>query len=174
MRLLLTRPSKKTLLLIAAVSGALSVALFLQLAAIDRELKPYTIIGYEFAWSAERASQMYSAWGETGRDAARSSLRYDIPFLLAYPFVFSALTLLAARAAPGKYARLGAWLGVAPFVAAILDALENAALWRALDAFQQPPEHLLQFAAIAAGVKFLLLGLSGLYALAVWFFRVLG
>ena len=174
MRLLLTRPSKKTLLLITAISGAFSLALLLRLAAIDRELKPYTIVDYELAWSAERANPMFSAWGDAGRDAARSSLRYDVPFLLAYPFFFSALTLLAARVAPGKYARLGTWLGLAPFVAALLDALENAALWLALDAFQQPPEHLLQLAAIAAGVKFLLLGFSGLYALAVWFLRVLG
>lgn len=56
----------------------------------------------------------------------------------------------------------------------MLDALEDVALWHALDAFQQPPESLLRFAALAAGVKFLLLGISGLYALAVWLFRVLG
>lgn len=166
--------SRTTLLLIIALSGVVSFVLLVKLFAIDRELKPYTILHYEFAWSAEHAKRMFDAWGEPGRSAARKSLVYDLPFILAYPFLVSALTLLAARAAPGKYALLGVWLGGAPFVAAILDVIEDIALWRALDQFQQPPEHLLQLAAIAAGVKFLLLALSGLYALAVWFFRVLG
>ena len=44
----------------------------------------------------------------------------------------------------------------------------------ALDLFQQPPESLLRFAALSAGVKFLLLGTSALYALAVGVRRVLG
>ncbi|PTL76664.1 hypothetical protein [Vitiosangium sp. GDMCC 1.1324] len=167
MRVLLTSPSKKVLLLIAAISAVLTTALAWKLLAIDHELKPYTIVSYEFAGSTERATQMFSAWGEAGREAARESLRYDVPYLLVYPFLFFALTLLAARSAPGKLALLGTWLAVAPFAAAVFDALEDLALWRALDQFQQPPGSLLQFAAIAAGVKFLLLGASGLYALVV-------
>jgi hypothetical protein len=159
--------SSRTLGVIAVLSGVLTVALTWKLLAIDRELKPYGIVCYELAWSAGRAEQMFSAWGEAGREAARESLRYDVPYLLVYPFLFSSLTLLAARAASGRLVRLGTWLAVAPFVAAVLDALENLALWRVLDRFQQPPESLLHFAALAAGVKFLLLGASGLYALAM-------
>jgi hypothetical protein len=175
MLVLLSHPSRTTLLLIAVISGVITGALTWKLAAINRELAPYDIVRYEFAWSAECATRMFSAWGEAGRDAARRSLRYDVPYLLAYPFLFSALTLLAARAGPGKYAPLGAWLAVAPFAAAVFDALENAALWRALDLYQQPPEGLLRFAALSAGAKFLLLLASlgygvvvGLPALVGW------
>jgi hypothetical protein len=173
--MLLTIPSRTTLLLIVVISGAITGALTWKLDAINRELRPYDIVRYEFAWSAERAKEMFERWGEAGRDAARSSLRYDVPYLLAYPFLFSALTLLAARAGPEKYAPLGVWLAVAPFAAAVFDALENAALWRALDLFQQPPEGLLRFAALSAGVKFLLLlvslvyvGVVGIPALVGW------
>lgn len=141
------------------------VALSWKLLAIDQQLEPYGIVRYELAWSAERAMRMFSAWGETGREAARESLRYDVPYLLVYPFLFSSLTLLAARAAPRVLVPWGTWLAVAPFVAAVLDALEDLALWHALERFQQPPESLLHFAALAAGTKFLLLGASGLYAL---------
>ncbi len=171
MNALLRIPSRRTLWVIVAISGVLTVALSLKLWAIDGALTPYNIVCYEFAWSTERAMRMFSSWGEAGREAARSSLRYDVPYLLAYPFLISALVLLAARAAPDRWALLGAWLAMAPFVAAVLDALEDVALWRALDSFQQPPESLLRFAALVAGVKFLLLGISGFYALAVWVFR---
>lgn len=165
--------SSRTLRVIAAIAGVLTVALSLKLSAIDRELKPYGIVRYELAWSAEQAERIFSAWGEAGREAARSSLRYDVPYLLAYPFLLSALTLLAARIAPRALVPLGTWLAVAPFVAAMLDALENLALWRVLDRFQQPPELLLHIAALASGMKFLLLGASGLYALAMGFRHLL-
>ncbi len=160
-------PSRRTLLVIAVISGVLSLVLALKLRAIDQELKPYSIVEYEFAWSAERAKEMYSAWNEAGRDAARESLWYDVPFLLVYPFFISALVLLSARDRSRRLARLGTWLGVTPFAAALLDVGENVALWRALERFEQPPELLLQLAALLAGVKFLLLGASGLYVLLV-------
>jgi hypothetical protein len=150
------------------------VALSWKLFAIDRALRPHGIVGYEFAGSAERALRMFSDWGEAGREAARTSLRYDVPYLLVYPFLFSSLTLLASRTPSGGLAALGTWLAVAPFVAAVLDALEDLALWRALDRFQQPPESLLRLAALAAGTKFLLLGASGLYALGLGLWRLKG
>ncbi|MFL5353457.1 hypothetical protein [Archangium sp.] len=166
--------SSRTLWVIAALSAVLTAVLSVKLFAINEALKPYGIVCYEFAWSAERAMRMYSAWGEAGREAARSSLRYDVPYLLVYPFLFSSLTLLAARAASGWLAALGTWLAVAPFVAALLDALEDLALWLALDRFPQPPESLLRLAALAAGMKFLLLGASGLYALGMGLRRLKG
>lgn len=170
----LARLSNRTLWIIAAVSGVLTAALSVKLFAIDQTLNTYGIVRYELAGSAERALRMYSAWGETGREAARMSLRYDVPYLLVYPFLFSSLTLRAARTATGRLATLGTWLAVAPFVAAVLDALEDLALWRALDLFQQPPDSLLLFAALAAGTKFLLLGASTLYALAMAVKRLKG
>jgi hypothetical protein len=170
----LTIPSRTTLLLIAIISGVITGALTWKLAAINRELAPYDIVRYEFAWSAECAKQMFSAWGEAGRDAARRSLRYDVPYLLVYPFFLSTLVLLAARAVDGRWASLGAWLALAPFAAAAFDALENVALWRVLERYLEPPEGLLRFAALSAGVKFLLLGAPALYALAVGVRRLLG
>jgi hypothetical protein len=164
----------RTLWVIAASAGALTAALSWKLFVIDRALKPHSIVGYEFAWSAERAMRMFSDWGEAGREAARMSLRYDVPYLLVYPFLFSALTLLAARTASGWLVPLGPWLAVAPFVAAVLDALEDLALWRVLDRFQRPPESLLHGAALAAGTKFLLLGASALYALGLGLWRLKG
>lgn len=165
--------SSRTLWVIVGLSAVLTAALSVKLSAIDGALKPYRIVCYEFAWSAERALRMYSAWGEAGREAARESLRYDLPYLLVYPFLFASLTLRASRTATGWLAALGTWLAVAPFVAAGLDALEDLMLWRALDRFQHPPEPLLHVAALAAGMKFLLLGASGLYALGMGVRRVL-
>lgn len=160
----LSELSSRTLWIIAASSGVPALALLIKLQLIDRQLKPHGIVGYEFAGSAERAKRMFSDWGEAGRKAARMSLRYDVPFLLVYPFLLSSLTVLASRGASEALVMLGSWLAVAPFVAAGLDALEDLALWLALDRFQQPPESLLRVAALAAGTKFLLLGASTLYA----------
>ncbi|WP_309896930.1 hypothetical protein [Archangium sp.] len=156
---------RRTLLVVAVISGVLTLVLALKLRAIDQHLKPYSIVEYEFAWSAECATKMFMKWDKDGMEAARDSLRYDFPFLLAYsPFV-SALVLLAARTR--KLTALGAGLTVAPFAAAFLDVLENVALCRVLDLSQAPPERLLQFAALMAGVKFLLLIASVLYVLFV-------
>lgn len=161
-------PSRRTLLLIAIISGVLTLVLALKLRAIDQELCPYSIVEYEFAWSAERAKEMFTEWEKSaGMEAARDSLWYDIPFLLVYSSFLSALVLLSARAGPGKRTPLGYRLTVAPFAAAFFDVLENVALWRVLDRSAQPPEGFLQFAALMAGVKFLLLIASALYVLFV-------
>jgi hypothetical protein len=164
---LMSIPGRRTLLIIAVVSGVLTVAIGLKLRAIDQELTPYSIVHYEFAGSAERAQKMFTKWDETGREAARESLRYDAPYLLVYPFFVSALVLLSARAGTRKLTPWETRFTVAPFIAALLDVLEDVALWRALDRFEQPPEGFLQFAALMAGVKFLLLIASALYVLGV-------
>jgi hypothetical protein len=160
-------PSRRTLRVVAVISGVLTLVLALKLRAIDQRLCPYSIIQYEFAWSARCARDMFTEWEKTadGMEAARDSLRYDFPFLLAYSFFLSALVQLSARTR--KLTALGVGLTVAPFAAAFLDVLENVALWRVLDLSQAPPERLLQFAALMAGVKFLLLIASVLYVLFV-------
>jgi hypothetical protein len=163
---LLTTPSRKVLVRLAVVSGGGTGVLALMLLALDLKLAPYGIVQYEFAWSAERAQTLFTHWKQPGMEAARESLRLDAWFR-AYALFLSSVTLLAARAAPERWRGLGCWLGLAPFAAGGLDALENAALWRVLEAPGPPSEPLLKLAALAAAVKFLLLLASASYAATV-------
>jgi hypothetical protein len=167
-----------------ALTGLATVWLFAKLVTIDQQLAPYGIVPFEFAGSPEGARPMLAKWSEplppdeqttqatTGLEAARQSLVFDFPFLVAYAAFLSSLVLLAYRAAPAALARLGAWLSLAPFAAAGLDILENIALLRVLQHPQAPPPLPLRLAAVAAGVKFALVIGAALYAVGIGLYRL--
>jgi hypothetical protein len=167
-----------------ALTGLATLWLFAKLVTIDQQLAPYSIVRFEFAGSPEGARPMLDAWGKplpedkrttqatNGLDAARQSLVFDFPFLVAYAAFLSALGLLAYRAAPAGLARLGAWLSLAPFVAAALDVFENIALLLVLQQPQAPPPLPLRLAAVLAGVKFALVIGVVLYAVGIGLVRL--
>ena len=116
------------------VLGALTIALWIPLAAIEQGLPEGTpgVIDYEFVGSEDRAAEMLAEWGAAGRDDIKLSLWLDYGFMLAYGG-FLTLAGLATRdfgrergmralASAGRWAP---WCGAG---AAAFDALENANL----------------------------------------------
>ncbi|MET0557661.1 MAG: hypothetical protein ABW065_03175 [Solirubrobacterales bacterium] len=119
---------KRWLILLGLATVALNVAL----AVIDKRLEATggpSILGLEFAGSAERVAEIEAEWGAHGGDLARLSLWLDFPFMLSYG-AFFALAGVATRdfASAHGLRALGACGMVAPFlaiVAAGFDAAEN-------------------------------------------------
>ena len=91
-----------------------------------------SIFKLEFTRTASNAARYYHELGSSGRDAARTSLYLDYPYLILYGLFFAAASLVvAARAAERGTAhlvRLGRGFAVAGLLAALFDAGENAFL----------------------------------------------
>ena len=90
-----------------------------QLGALDTMSDRGTgVLAFEFVATSERAEEIVAGWGDEGRDAARAHLLLDYGYLAGYGLL---LWLGATWAGARRLALLGP-------IAAICDALENAAL----------------------------------------------
>lgn len=139
--------------------ATLSLVLMVQLRLIDGALAspdtPWGMVGFELAFTRERAAAMIAVWRSMGvTESALVSLGVDVVFLLVYPFMFRRLLQLLRRDDGSTFQRIGEWLATAVLVCIPLDALENALLWRMLDAGASTP--LAMAAGVAASLKFLL------------------
>jgi hypothetical protein len=103
------------------------VALMVVIGLLDQRMRDSGgpgIIGFEFAGSEERASEILADWGDRGRDAARASLWIDYPYLLALDGHGGDLApLLAAVCAGLKFALLA--LVIAYLLAGLLLRLRD-------------------------------------------------
>jgi hypothetical protein len=173
-------PRSPSFLIFVFVTLVATFGLAAKLTELGQPLKPYKIVALQFAWTPEKAKAVLSdpldgtsgAWRPERLEAARQSLLWDFPFLLAYAPFLAAMVLLAAQHVSKLY-RLNVVLSLAPFVAAALDAIENVALLRVLAQSPAPSAWLLQLAALAAGAKFALVIAAALYVPGVGVYRLL-
>jgi hypothetical protein len=141
------------------------------LSIIDLRLQnptaPYGMVSLEFAPTALSANEILASWNSLQtRAAAGLSLGLDYLWMPLYSTsialgVLWAAARLAARFRLASLAPLLAW---AQWLAAMLDAIENASLIVILDsnvALSPYP----QIACIAASIKFALIGCGLLYVL---------
>ncbi len=163
------RVSTNNLVVAALLAVPVNVGLMYTLNVLNLHLIPYTIVDFEFAWTAARAQAMFTLWAPPSNAlwALNLSLWLDYAFMVTYALGLMTLVALAGRAPqPAPLKRLGALAVWLPALAALADALENAQLLSLV-----PPapinETALMLAGVAAGVKFTLLGLAALYLLAV-------
>ncbi|MGH2923651.1 MAG: hypothetical protein ACRDKH_06460 [Solirubrobacterales bacterium] len=149
------------------------IALSAVLAAVDPSTEDDgnpSILEFEFAWTEESAEEIRAEWGEEGEDAARLSLWIDFAYLLAYGG-FGILAVAATRdfaAGRGlrRLAALGSVASAAAIAAPLCDAVEDVWLLIALGGAGGDLAPLLagafasvKFAALAAGIAYLLAGL---------------
>jgi hypothetical protein len=106
-----------------------------------------------------------------GVDIARANLKLDFWFIPAYVLLFASLTLLVSLYLTGQVQSIGLWLTFVPFVAGILDIVENIFLLKMLSAFEKnqkiSPNTTLT-ASLSAMAKFGLLIIVVLYWLIGW------
>lgn len=57
----------------------------------------YGIVPFELAFTVERARTILEAWGEQGREAARTSLLIDFGFIPSYALLFSTVGIVTVR-----------------------------------------------------------------------------
>ncbi|HVD41481.1 MAG TPA: hypothetical protein VNC16_10850 [Solirubrobacterales bacterium] len=150
--------------------GIAMAGFYVAFGIIDASLKDTggpSILGLEFAGSADRLEDIFAEWGAHGRDLARLSLWIDFPFMVVYG-VFFALASLATRdfaRAHDRQALAAAGGAAAAFAiaAALFDAAENI-LWLLLlggHGGDAAPT----IATGCAVVKFILIGLAIAYVL---------
>ena len=140
--------------------ATLSLVLLVQLRLIDGALTspdtPWGIVGFELAFTRDRAAAMIVVWRSMGvTESALVSLGVDVAFLLVYPFMFRSLVQLLRRDDGSEFQRGGARLASLVLACIPLDALENALLWRMLASGASTPLALV--AGVAATAKFLLI-----------------
>lgn len=150
----------------------LALVIFAAFSILDAPLRnaaaPNGIVSFELAGSAASAQAMIDSWDTRARLYAAFGLGVDYLFMVSYAL---AIGLGCARAAGvlGRRwrwaARMGHVLAWGLLPAALLDAIENLALTRMLlaGAATAPWPAL---AAVCAAIKFALIALGLLYALA--------
>jgi hypothetical protein len=166
MQTLLSRPSQWGLVALTLLGLIATLFIRAQFEPLEKMMKASGnagIVDYELAFTANRAGEILAHWDQKAAEAARQSLVIDYGFMPAYALLFGGITLLIVRSRTERLQQIGLWVTLAPFVAALFDALENAMLLAQLgtDAIStaQP-----LIAGISASIKFGLLAA----ALAYW------
>ncbi len=130
----------------------------------------YGIIAYEFAWTVEKVNVIFAAWGSSGMLAQGVGVIWDFPYIIGYSLFIAGCILLVSRMNVGSMQNIGLYLTLSPFIAGLLDAIENTFLLIMLNNSSEIAPAYPKIAAIAAGIKFGLLIVGILYFLVglVW------
>jgi hypothetical protein len=133
----------------------------------DMDDRGVGIVELELSRTADAAARHNGDLGDSGRDAARTSLYFDYPYLVFYGLFFAAACVVVAARARERgmagLARLGRPLAVGALVGAACDAVENAALLRVLAGHADQPWPGVAFGFAAA--KFALTFAAALFAI---------
>ena len=147
----------------------LALGVMLAFQSLDAPLRtaesPAGIVSLELAWSAEKAEAIIASWEARAGLYAAFGLGFDYFFMIAYAVAIALGTLLAAGRHPGRFARLGAWLGIAAILAAVCDAVENMGMSNQL---LQGEYGWAPFVSACATAKFILILAGILYGLIGW------
>ena len=146
------------------ISAALLSAMNLLDVALKTAAAPSGIISFEFAGNMVNAQRMLASWDADARVHAALSLGIDYLFLVAYALVISMACAHTANTLRRRFkaaAAIGFVLAWAQFLAAGLDAVENAALIRLLLGSSHSFYPLVAW--VCAGIKFGLVGLGLAY-----------
>lgn len=125
-------------------------------APLVNPVAPWGLFSWQLAGSAQRTQAILSSWDQRAQLLAAFGLGLDYLFMLAYAVTFNS----ACRWSAEKLGRAawGRWIGSLVFLAALLDALENACL--AIGLIGRPVSPYPEIAASSAAVKFALIFLS--------------
>jgi hypothetical protein len=163
---------KQWLILLGIAMVALTIVPFLIFEKRLEHTGGPGIVGFEFAATNARASQILAEWGPKGRHTARLSLIVDYAYMISYGGFFT-LAGLATRdlARARDWRRLAAAGTIVPFfatAAALLDATENVFLLLVLG--RHGGEHAPLIATICSSIKFTLITIAIGYVLCglVW------
>jgi hypothetical protein len=134
---------------------------------------PHRIVSLELA-DFERAQAILDSWDTRARLHAAMGLGFDYLFLALYGATLALGCAGASETLAPHVAflgDLGPWLAWGACLAAVLDAIENDALWTMLR--EGPTRQLTVVARACAFPKFLLIGLTVIYVLPacmIWLF----
>jgi hypothetical protein len=120
--------NRSSLLFVLAI---LNVLVILVMQSFGPSLKPFSIIGFEFAGTPEQARLMVNTWKENGvLHSVYFLIGFDYLFMITYSvFLWLACRTVADRLSGGwqMVINIVAWLQP---MAALLDAVENLSLYQ--------------------------------------------
>ena len=164
----LARHRRRGAIVLALLVATLAVGA-LQLPSLsDMSDRGVGIVEFELSRTTAKAAEHYRDLGGSARDAARTSLYLDYPYLALYGLFFAAACVVVAargreRGMP-RLAAVGRLLAVGALIGAACDAVENAALLRVLAGHTDQPWPGTAFGF--ATVKFALSTAAGVFAVA--------
>jgi hypothetical protein len=126
-----------------------------------------SIFDLQLAFSAEKFQSVLAAWGERNVAAYVNSMWLDYLYPIAYALALSAWLAVLTRRADRIPSRPALALFAAPFLAALLDYVENSLHLLMLALLHATPAALVFLASLAAAVKWTLAGVSILAILAL-------
>ena len=154
------------------LTAVLMAAIFVTNAPLQNPAAPMGIVSLQLAGSLAAAREILASWGPAAQRWAILNLVIDYPYLLAYATTLGLGCVLIARRlqGPSRIAAVGVWVAWGVLGAALLDAVENAALlclllgdlregWVVLAFWCAVPKYVLVLAALAY------LGIGGLLEL---------
>ncbi|MCI0750496.1 MAG: hypothetical protein L0Y35_01540 [Flammeovirgaceae bacterium] len=147
---------KRWLILLAIANGVVIGVM----QSFSDELKPYSIIAFEFAATPERAGEMVSLWRQNETiQAVYFLIGFDYLFMITYSaFLFLSCNQLAKSFSSG----VRSFFTVLSFhqpAAALLDALENAALFQILSGSMEELWPIIAYGCAVPKFLFALVGL---------------
>lgn len=160
---------RRLLVALTLLCVALMLVFSLTGAGLTTNAAPYGIVSYELAFTAENAAAMLASWDADAQLSAAFGLGLDYLFMPAYAGALWLACGLAGQRLRRLAWPLDGWAGLlarGAVLAAVLDAIENAALWQQL--ISAPGDLLAILAGVCASIKFALIFLALVYALYAW------
>jgi hypothetical protein len=163
---LATSPRRKIIVgvIIASFVSLIISAVLMQILESPVKLATsYGILDLEFAWNAATANIILTAWGTTYIPYEILGTYTDFVFIPSYATFMAGLTLLLTRRFSGQTQTLGFMLVIAPFVAGLLDVVENLHLLIMLGSPTTITDSIPLIASICASIKFALIIITIVY-----------
>jgi len=159
--------TRKTILL-ALITWTLFLTIIFQVINVPLQTSdaPAGIVSFELAGTDANARVLVASWDSRAQLFAAFSLGLDYLYMPSYAFTIALASLMAAGRHPGRFSKIGTWLGWGVFLAAIFDAIENLGLWKSLvDPIDAGWPGISYWCAI---LKFTLIFLGIVYSLIGW------
>jgi len=125
---LLEKPKKKNLYILIILSLMATIIIAIAMRPIENTLKNVTGFGvmeFEFAWTADMIKIIFNAWGAEGMTKMTINTYNDFAFIPAYSILSACLLIFVGRRVNGNFQKIGLFMILTPFLAGILDIIEN-------------------------------------------------
>ena len=172
-----TAPRRKVVVGVSIVAFVFLIITALLMQTVESTVKSatsYGIFDLEFAWTADTANTILTAWGSTYIPHEIWGTYIDFTFIPSYATFMAGLTLLLARKFSGRTQILGFTLVIAPYIAGLLDVVENLHLLLMMGSPTTITDFIPLIASICATIKFALIIITivyffiGLLIQAIW------
>jgi hypothetical protein len=151
--------------IVLTLMAMLNAIVIFVMQSFTSSLKPYSIIGFEFAGSPEKAHLMVNTWTARGvLDTVYFLTGFDYLFMVTYGTFLWLACMLVSHGFSGKISKVFIVLAWLQPIAVLLDALENLALYQIISGSWKSIWPTL--AAACAAPKFIIVLLAVLACLA--------